>query len=273
MTGGRVPDERAIGLPGYPGGSDKVGNSASDQFQLGIFGEALLLFASAAQHDLLGSEHWRAVETAVSAIRVNRETPDAGIWELENRHWAHSRLICAAGLRAIGMFASAREAAEWNAMADAIVAEVAGDSVHLEGRWQRHPDDGGIDAALLLPALRGAVPPDDPRTTATLDAVWRDLTRDGYVYRFSQDARELGDAEGAFLLCGFQLSMALQQQGYTAEAIHVFERSRTACGSPGLLSEEYDVRQRQLRGNIPQAFVHAELLEASKRLGPSTLNL
>lgn len=39
-----------------------------------------------------------------------------------------------------------------------------------------------------------------------------------------------------------------------------------ACGPPGLLAEEYDVRQRQLRGNLPQAFVHAMLLEAAQRL-------
>jgi GH15 family glucan-1,4-alpha-glucosidase len=32
------------------------------------------------------------------------------------------------------------------------------------------------------------------------------------------------------------------------------------------LAEEFDVEQRQLRGNLPQAFVHATLLEASIRL-------
>jgi GH15 family glucan-1,4-alpha-glucosidase len=33
-----------------------------------------------------------------------------------------------------------------------------------------------------------------------------------------------------------------------------------------LFSEEYDVTQRQLRGNLPQAFVHALMLEAALRL-------
>ncbi|GAB3686779.1 glycoside hydrolase family 15 protein [Saccharopolyspora tripterygii] len=47
-----------------------------------------------------------------------------------------------------------------------------------------------------------------------------------------------------------------------------FERNRAACGPPGLFSEEFDVGQRQLRGNFPQAFVHALLLESSVRLGP-----
>jgi GH15 family glucan-1,4-alpha-glucosidase len=46
-----------------------------------------------------------------------------------------------------------------------------------------------------------------------------------------------------------------------------FERTRTSCGPSGLFSEEYDVRQRQLRGNLPQAFVHALLLETAMALG------
>jgi GH15 family glucan-1,4-alpha-glucosidase len=101
---------------------------------------------------------------------------------------------------------------------------------------------------------------------ATLDAVRTDLCQDGYVYRFAPDNRPLGDAEGAFLLCGFVLSLAHRHQGDQAEAFRWFERTRAACGPPGLLAEEYDVRQRQLRGNLPQAFVHAMLLETAHRL-------
>jgi GH15 family glucan-1,4-alpha-glucosidase len=62
------------------------------------------------------------------------------------------------------------------------------------------------------------------------------------------------------------MAMALHQSGETTEAIRWFERNRAACGSPGLFTEEYDVEQRQLRGNFPQAFVHAAMLETSRRL-------
>ena len=75
-----------------------------------------------------------------------------------------------------------------------------------------------------------------------------------------------GQAEGAFLLCGFMMAPGPHQQGKEIEATRWFERNRAACGSPGLYSEEYDVAQRQLRGNLPQAFVHALLLECSARL-------
>ena len=93
-------------------------------------------------------------------------------------------------------------------------------------------------------------------------AVVAELLRDDYVYRFAQ-ARPLGEAEGAFLLCGFLLALALDQQGEHLTARALFERNRSACGTPGLFAEEFDIAQRQLRGNLPQAFVHALLLECS----------
>ena len=107
---------------------------------------------------------------------------------------------------------------------------------------------------------------DDPRTLATLTALEEELGVDSYLYRFRQGAGPLEDAEGAFLLCGFTMALALHQQGRDVEATRWFERNRAACGPPGLYSEEFDVDQRQLRGNLPQAFVHALMLECSARL-------
>ncbi len=271
VTGGRVPDESELDLPGYPGGSCKVGNWVNSQFQLDTFGEALLLFAGAAAHDRLDLEHWRAVEAGVAAIEQRWGEPDAGIWELDNRRWAHSRLICAAGLRAIAAHAPIAQGAHWTALADVIVADTTADCLHPTGRWQRAPNDTRVDASLLLPIVRGALGPNDVRTTATLQAVRRDLGRDGFLYRFAQDARPLGEAEGAFLLCGFTMATALHLQGQDKEAVRWFERNRAACGSPGLFTEEYDIEQRQLRGNFPQAFVHAAMLEASRRLAGESL--
>jgi GH15 family glucan-1,4-alpha-glucosidase len=127
----------------------------------------------------------------------------------------------------------------------------------------------GVDASLLLPPVRGALPVGDTRTRATLAAVRDQLTEEGYVYRFRPDARPLGEQEGAFLLCGFVLALAAHADGDRVGAFRWFERTRAACGTPGLLAEEFDVRQRQLRGNLPQAFVHALLLECAGTLTAS----
>jgi len=262
--GAPVPDEQTLDLPGYPGGRPIVGNWVNHQLQLDAFGDALLLFAAADEADRLDADGWRAAEIAVEALAERGEEPDAGIWELPPEHWTHSALTAAAGLRAVARRPRADgRAGVLAAMADAFVARAASTSLHRTGRWQRSPTDERVDAALLLPTLRGALPPDDPRAVLTLRAVLDELTEDGYAYRFRHGDLPLGRAEGSFLLCGFVVAAALLQQGDHVGAARWFERSRSACGTPALFTEEVDVTERQLRGNLPQAFVHAMMVQVA----------
>jgi alpha,alpha-trehalase len=273
VAGEPIGDEVSLKLRGFPGGSAKSGNWVRGQFQLDALGETLSLFAAAARLDLLAEDDWRAAAVAADGIGKRWNEPDAGIWELDDRRWTHSRLACVSGLRAIAAAAAVgapgshghREAAQWSGLADTIAASL-GDAVHPSGRWQRAPGDERVDAALLLPMIRGGFAPDDPRNLATVEAVRRELAADGYVYRFRHDGRSLDQAEGAFLLCGFWMALAEHACGNPVAAAHWFERNRSACGPAALYTEEYDVHQRQLRGNMPQAFVHAGLLECAVTL-------
>ena len=272
VTGGRVPDEHDVTLPGYPGAPVRAGNWVNHQFQLDALGEALLLLSAADGCGRLHDDGRRAVTTLVEATRKRDQDPDAGIWEIDDRRWAHSRLMCAAGLQAAAdaptLGSHGDVAATWRRHAEELITSVDQDCRHTSGRWQRSPLDDSVDAALLLPGIRGAVVPNDPRNLATIRAVLEDLTDDGFVYRFRHDDhRPLHESEGAFVLCGFWLSLALLNLGRREDALRWFERNRAAMGPPGLLAEEYDVVQRQLRGNLPQAFVHAQLMETAHRLG------
>jgi len=272
VSGGRIGSERRLRLRGYPGGMARAGNRVNVQFQLDALGEVLQLLGRAAQLDRVDTDSWQAAQTAAAAIEKRWTGPDAGVWELDDQHWTQSRLECVAGLRAIAAAAEgapgsdgSRQAAGWSGLADQIMASLT-DAVHPSGRWQRAVGDERVDAALLLPVIRGAVALDDPRTQATVQAVVAELSDDGFVYRFRQDARPLHQAEGAFLLCGFWMALAAHASGHEVEAARWFERSRSACGPAGIYTEEYDVHQRQMRGNLPQAFVHAAVLETAVRL-------
>ncbi len=268
--GTRVPNQYQLDLPGYPGGFDRVGNWVNQQFQLDAFGDALLLFAEAARADLVDADTWKALEIAADCIASRWTEPDAGIWEIDNQPWTHSRLTAVAGLRAVSALTSTPgRAREWLALADRIGADTAAHGVHPDGHWQRSPGDPGLDGSLLLASLRGAVPPSDPRTIATIDAYRRQLTIDGYAYRFRHDDGPLSEAEGSFTLCGFLMAMATCQQQKWVEARSWWERSRASCGPARLYSEEYDTTERQMRGNLPQAFVHALMLESAAMLGSS----
>jgi alpha,alpha-trehalase len=273
VAGEAIPGEGPLPLRGFPGGTAVAGNRVCGQFQLDMFGDSLSLLAAAARHDMLGEDDWRAVATATDAIKKRWREPDAGIWELGGRRWTQSRLACVAGLRLIAAEAAKgpigghrrREAARWSSLADAILADLQ-DSVHPSGRWQRAPDDERVDASLLLPVIRGALPPDDPRMLQTVTTVREELGADGFIYRFRRDARPLDKAEGAFLLCGFWMALVEHAYGNPVAAAHWFERNRAVYGPPALYAEEYDVPQRQLRGNLPQAFVHAAMLECAVTL-------
>lgn len=272
VAGEPIPDQCPLPLRGFPGGAAQGGNTVRHQFQLDGLGEALTLLAAAARRDMLDDDSWRAAVTAADAIARRWREPDAGVWELDDRLWTHSRLACVSGLRSMAAAVSGppggpgRQAADrWTTLADGIL-DGLGDSVHRTRRWQRSPEDERVDASLLLPVIRGALPPEDPRSQATVAAVREQLASDGFVYRFRHDDRPLHEAEGAFLLCGFWMALLEHARGHPTAAAHWFERNRAACGPAGLYTEEYDVHQRQLRGNLPQAFVHAAMLECAVTL-------
>ncbi|MGI5347550.1 glycoside hydrolase family 15 protein [Streptomyces sp. CA-250714] len=267
VTGEPVPAGRSLGLPGYPGGSDRVGNQAGRQFQLDTFGEVLQLYAAAARHGHLENRDVRrAADVAVTAVERNWQRPEAGLWELEERWWTHSRLSVVTGLRALAAQLPGRAAERPRALAEAVLAETRARCLRPDGAWARAADDPKVDAGLLLPLARGCLAGDDPSTARTVAAVERELAEDGYVYRFRHDGRPLAEAEGAFLLCGFMMSLVSHHLGDRPAAYRWFERNRAAYGPPALYAEEFDVEQRQLRGNLPQAFVHALLLENAVRL-------
>ena len=119
VAGGAVPDERELGIEGYPGGAAKVGNWVNKQFQLDAFGEALLLFAAAAGHDRLGR---RALARGGSRRRGDRRPlARAGRRDLGTRRPTLDALP--ADLRrgpACDRWRTRRpgKAAQWNALAD-----------------------------------------------------------------------------------------------------------------------------------------------------------
>ncbi len=266
VDGTSLPHEKRLQLSGYPGGYDVVGNWVNGQFQLDALGESVHLFGTALRHGTLDRDGLDALDIAVDGIRQHWSEPDAGIWELDDAWWTQSRLSCVAGLRTAATHLPQASAGELDQLADAILAETTRRCRHPSGRWQRSADDVRVDASLVLPPVRGALPATDPRTVATLREVDDTLVENGYVYRYARPGEPLGASEGAFVLCGFMTALAHLHRGDQVTAMHYFERSRSACGPPGLLAEEYDVQQRQLRGNLPQAFVHALLLETAQRL-------
>ena len=182
--GNNIPGEDTLDLPGYPGGSDVVGNWVRGQFQLDSIGEMLQLLAAGARFDRLNLDNVKAIDVAIGTIEKRWTEPEAGIWELDPAWWTQSRLSAVAGLRAISGHLGGRQAGTTSGLADTILAETSRRCLADDGSWKRSPAHSGVDASLLLPAVRGGLAADDPRTLATLARVEADLVQDFHVYRY-----------------------------------------------------------------------------------------
>ncbi|HEX2292333.1 MAG TPA: glycoside hydrolase family 15 protein, partial [Gaiellaceae bacterium] len=133
------------------------------------------------------------------------------------------------------------------------------------GTFTQYYGSQELDASVLNIPLVGFLPGDDERVTGTIDAVRRELGRDGFVSRYSTSETDDGLAgdEGQFLACSFWLVSALAANGRTDEARELFERLVGLGNDLGLLAEEYDVGQQRQVGNFPQAFSHLTLIGAA----------
>src|SRR5256885_6190972 len=273
-------------LPDLPGYEDsrpvRVGNAASEQFQLDVYGEvAGVMFVGA---ELLGRielrlwPRWRAIIEHVETIWRD---PDDGIWEARGprRHYTYSKgmawVVFDRAVRLADPFELEAPVERWRQVRDEIHAEVCERGYDSERRtFTQYYGSSELDASVLNIPLVGFLPGTDERVTGTIDAVWRELGRDGFVSRYSTADTDDGLAgdEGQFLACSFWLVNALALNGRVDDARSLFERLAGLANDLGLLAEEYDVSRRRQVGNFPQAFSHLTLILAAGAIAAAEAN-
>jgi GH15 family glucan-1,4-alpha-glucosidase len=264
-------------LPGYEGSRPvRVGNAASEQFQLDVYGEVAGVLSMGAE--VLGQledflwPRWRAIIEHVETIW---RLPDDGIWEARGpqRHYTYSKVMAWVvfdrGVRLAERFELDAPLERWTAIRDEIHAEVCDQGYDSERRtFTQYYGSKELDASVLNIPLVGFLPGSDDRVTGTIDAVWRELGHDGFVSRYSTAETDDGLAgdEGQFLACSFWLVSALALNGRVGEARTLFERLLGLANDLGLLAEEWDVRHGRQVGNFPQAFSHLTLILAARAI-------
>ena len=278
VTGERRLDEYEVGwLPGYRGAVPvRVGNAASKQFQLDVYGEVMDTLHLARCAGLEPEPHaWQIQLVLLKFLESHWQQPDEGIWEVRGprRHFTHSKVMAWVAFdRAIKdaqAFGLEGPVERWRQVRDAIHAEVCAAGYDARGNtFVQSYGSPHLDASLLLIPQVGFLPPDDPRVRGTVDAIERNLVVDGLVLRYSTatDADALPPGEGAFLPCSFWLADSLVLIGRRAEGEALFERLLALSNELGLLSEEYDTRERHLLGNFPQALTHMALINTARLL-------
>jgi GH15 family glucan-1,4-alpha-glucosidase len=279
IAGERRLDERELEwLPGFGGsGPVRVGNAASTQLQLDVYGELLDSAYHTITHGIEPSEFgWALMRKLLAWLEDGWREKDSGIWEVRGpaRHFTHSKVMSWVAFdRAVRLcdeHGHDGPVERWRALRDEIHAQVLANawSERKQAFAQSYGADE-LDAAVLLMPLVGFLPATDPRVVSTVDAIRRELTVDGLVLRYRPEESGvdgLPAGEGVFLACTFWLVMVLELQGLHDEARELFERLLDLRNDVGLLAEEYDpIAGRQL-GNFPQAFTHLSLVSAALAL-------
>lgn len=278
-------------LPGYEGSAPvRIGNQASEQFQLDVFGE-IMDAALTATRGGLQAQHGYGDEIVTELTRHLEEvwdTPDDGIWEVRGprRDFTHSRVMAWVAFDRAVRLAEQRgstgpEVARWAELRDQVHAQVCSRGWNDDvGSFTQFYGSDKLDASLLMLPTVGFLPVEDPRMVATVEAVQRELMVDGFVQRYQTDVVDvdgvgvdgLPPGEGAFLLTTFWLADCLAHMGRVDEATEIFERLRGLRNDVGLLSEEYDPRADRMLGNFPQAFSHVGLINTAANLSVDALH-
>ncbi|MES2390250.1 MAG: glycoside hydrolase family 15 protein [Acidobacteriota bacterium] len=251
----------------------RVGNAASEQFQLDVFGEVAAALSRTPDAD----EDIRLPATELRAKLIDHVCqvwvlPDEGIWEVRGgrKHFVHSKVMAWMALdRAVKhyeQFDGSGDVKRWRKNRDMLHAEICkkGFSKKLNSFTQSYGSKT-VDASCLRLAIVGFLPLDDPRIIGTIDAIQKRLMKDGLVLRYDPDETDDGlkGCEGTFLACSFWLVICLYLIGREEEARAMFDRLLALRNDVGLLSEEYDAKAQRMLGNFPQALSHIALAHAA----------
>jgi GH15 family glucan-1,4-alpha-glucosidase len=273
----RLTEFELDALPGYERSRPvRVGNAASEQFQLDVYGEvAAVMFIGTERLGRVEKRLWPRWRAIVEHVETIWRKPDDGIWEARGpqRHYTYSKVMAWVvfdrAVRIAERFELEAPVDRWKRLRDEIHAEVCERGYDRERRtFTQYYGSKELDASVLNIPLVGFLPGTDERVTGTIDAITRELGRDGFVSRYSTAETDDGlpGDEGQFLACSFWLVNALARNGRVDEARTLFERLIGLANDLGLLAEEYDVGRRRQVGNFPQAFSHLTLILAARAI-------
>jgi GH15 family glucan-1,4-alpha-glucosidase len=257
----------------------RIGNAAHNQLQLDIFGEVMDALHQARQGGLgTEDEGWDMQREFLAHLEKIWSDRDEGIWEVRGgrEHFTHSKAMAWVAfdrsIKSAEKYKLEAPLDQWRKVRNHIHNDVCERGFDDEMcSFVRAYGSKELDASLLLLPAIGFLPPEDPRIIGTVEAIERDLMVDGFLLRYDSEKSDDGlpAGEGAFLACSFWLVDAYLMIGRHDDALKLFEKLLSLCNDVGLLSEQYDPRDRRLIGNFPQALSHLALVNSASNLAHS----
>jgi len=252
----------------------RIGNAAECQFQADMYGMIVELTWRWSQRGNRPQPHyWDFLVAIIETAILKWREPDRGIWEVRSKplHFVHSKVMCWAaidgGLALAEKYSLPAPVVRWEKARDELRAHIEKYGFDKRrGIFVRSFGEKAVDASLLLLPGVNFVPYDDPRMLRTVDAIRRDLSRDGLILRYER-TDGLRGTEGTFLACTFWLAEVLAHQRRIGLARKTFERACRCANDLGLFSEQFS--SEGMLGNFPQGLTHLAHLSAAVALAKS----
>ena len=270
-----LPEVELKELDGYRSSRPvRIGNGASTQFQLDIYGEVIDTAWLYHRHGgAIENDFWDFLVRLGEHVAKIWMEPDEGIWEVRagRRQFVSSKVMAWVAIDRLIRLGRALQrpldSERWLELRDEIRRRVESDGVDLiSGAFVQSLGSSALDASALLVPLVHFLPADDPRVRATIARIEKELSVDGFVCRYLDGTDGLPGGEATFLICSFWLVDNLALTGQVDRARELFERLCGCANDVGLLGEEVDPRTAELLGNFPQAFSHVGLINSAIQL-------
>ena len=271
IDGSKELEEREIDLSGYKNSSPvRVGNAATSQIQLDIFGELMdTIYLFDKFGEPISYSFWQKLEKLLDFVCKNWDKPDHGIWEVREtkRHYLYTRVMCWVALDRAESLVRKRsfptDLEKWIKNKNLIYEDIHENFwneelqsfVHFKGATT-------VDCSMLIMPLTHAISPFDKRWISTMKLIEEQLVDDVLVYRNMDDTiPKIKSEESTFLIGSFWYVEALSRGGELKKASHYLEKLLAYGNHVDLFAEEMTLSGSHL-GNFPQAFTHLGLISA-----------
>lgn len=251
----------------------RIGNAASGQLQLDLYGELMDSVAIYDKHaDPISYDFWNNITTLIEWVCQNWRQPDEGIWEVRGgaRPFLYSRAMCWVAIDRAMAIARRRSypapLVRWHRTRDEIYQNIHKMFWNKKlNAFVQYAGADNVDAASLLLPLMKFISPTDPRWKSTMKLIQDRLVEDSLVYRYRPGKAApdgMSGREGTFSVCSFWYVECLARAGDLKQARFIFEKALGYANHLGLYAEQLGSCGEHL-GNFPQALSHIALISAA----------
>lgn len=268
-------------LSGYKNSSPvRVGNAAYKQKQNDIYGILMDVihqqFVNFSMDIENTEELWTITKGIVWVVNKHWREADKGIWEFraEDRHFTFSKVLCWVAvdkaIKVAELLNKTNKIMKWKLIESEIREDIMQNAWNNDVKaFTQSYGSSDLDASVLLMEPYGFIDARDPKYVSTVNAIERELSNDGLLYRY-KNKDDFGLPSSSFTICTFWFINSLYKIGEVQKAKKLFDKLLSYSNHLGLFSEDIDFKTKRLLGNFPQAYSHLALIETAINLSNIT---